>query len=111
MIGLHKQRRRVGEWFVLGKPRGLGMPVRAYDRQAGDTRIKGSGNLTGCFFGRKQTVFMEQHGFYSTLDLEFSRLYGALEVRPEVYTPSCVVIMDTFSVKIAAVSRFKLGFG
>ena len=62
VIGLDEQHCRVRKGLVLRKPGRLRMPVRTDDRQGPDVCVQSFGYLSRCGFGRKQTVFVDQHG-------------------------------------------------
>ena len=66
VVGLNEERGWVRKWRVQGEPANLGVAVRADDGQILDFGIKRSGSLKGFFFGRKQTIFVKQHGCYFT---------------------------------------------
>ena len=61
VIGLHKELCRIGKRFVVCKPGGLSVPMRANDRQPLHMRIEGSCNLSRTGLGGKQTVYVDQH--------------------------------------------------
>jgi hypothetical protein len=68
MIRNNEKTGGIGEWLIVCKPTGIGMPVRADDRQIANRFIKRAGDGSDCGFGRKETVLMKNgHGIYFRL--------------------------------------------
>ena len=62
VIRLKEKLGGIGEGFVLGKPAGLGVAVRAKYRQASDRSVQATGDGTRIRIGREETIRMEEGG-------------------------------------------------
>src|SRR6185437_11954351 len=62
VIRLNEKRSGIGERFILCEPRSLSVTVRADKRQFRNLRVKRAGDFSRSRVGRKEAVFVDEHG-------------------------------------------------